>query len=151
MLKWSSRVRWGVVVGAGLAMFIFGAASYAGLFGRAWVEAHAFSEQRMSAVEERFAINLPLMVVGDLLRAAALAGLLAAIGRRGVKAGLSLGATLWIGISLPLHSSFALSSGTAVEGFLIDAAYRLLVLLLGGGLVGAWGVRADAEAARADA
>ena len=135
------QIRWPVVIGAGVAAFMVGAVWYAAIFPIQWAELHGYSEERMEGVQARFALNLGAMLLLDVLRAVVVATLLAAMGRRSVACGLGLGAMLWVGVSLPFHASFALSSGTVLGAFAIDASYRLTALLVTGAIVGGWGVR----------
>lgn len=136
-----SRIRWGGVIGAGIASFVVGGVWYAALFVPAWQEAHGFSQERMDDVQSRFAMNMAIMVALDILRAGVLAAVMAGAGKSGLRCGVILGALLWTGISLPYHGSFALSAGVPIGAFAIDASYRLVALLVAGAIVGQFGVR----------
>lgn len=134
------QIRWPVVIGAGVAAFMVGGTWYAGVFPTQWVELHGFSEAKMEAVQSRFAMNMAAMLALDIIRAVVVAVLLALTGRRGGAIGVAFALLLWVGISLPFHASFALSSGAPIGAFAIDATYRFTALLVTGGIVGAWGL-----------
>ena len=135
------QIRWPVVVGAGVAAFIVGGVWYAALFPTQWMSLHGFSDERMEAVQARFALNMLVTIALDVVRAAVVATLLAAIGRRGGANGAALALVLWLGVSLPYHATFALASGAPIGAFAIDASYRLTALLVTGAVVGAWGLK----------
>jgi hypothetical protein len=113
------------------------------LLAQPWMAAHGFTSETMRAHHGKGASPLPFIIAiaADLVMAWVLAGLMAHIGAMTVRGGIISGAFVWLGFVLPplaVNNSFGLRSPKLI---LIDGGHWLLVLVLMGGIIGAFGAR----------
>lgn len=131
-----------VIVAAAVG-FGFGGLWYRLLAGP-WMTAHGFTTERIRAHHGKGASPMPfaIAIVADLVMAWMLAGALGHLGPGQVtlKNGVITAAFLWLGFvitTLAVNNTFGLRAPKLI---LIDGGHWLIVLLLMGAIIGAWGV-----------
>ncbi|MDO8875843.1 MAG: DUF1761 domain-containing protein [Pseudolabrys sp.] len=128
---------------AAAAAWMFGAAYY-GLLGRAWIAAQGRTKESLAienAGKSAAAKAAPFLLsfVGELLMAFVMYGILTHLGMFNLRAGMISGAFCWVGFVLPTVAINNAYSGRRVMLTVIDAGHWLGVLVIIGGIVGAWG------------
>ncbi len=128
---------------AAAAAWMFGAAYY-GLLGRAWITAQGRTKESLAienAGKSATAKAAPFLLsfVGELLMAFVMYGILTHLGMFNLRAGMISGAFCWVGFVLPTVAINNAYSGRRVMLTVIDSPHWLGVLLIIGGIVGAWG------------
>ncbi len=131
------------IVVAGVASFLFGAAWY-NVLSKPWRAAAGVSDDQIKASNAgaNMARLLALTLVAQLVMAWVLAGLIGHLGdgQVTVSNGLISGAFVWAGFvatTLVVNHGFALKLGMLT---IIDGLYWLGVLMIQGGIIGAFGV-----------
>jgi len=132
-------VNYVAVIVAAVVAFFFSGIYYRAL-GDAWVKAIGFTNKTL----DKRGMRTPLVIaaVANLVMAWVLAGLLAHLGPGQVtlKNGLVSGAFAWLGFvvtTLAVNYAFGMRKPTLM---VIDAAHWLLVLVIMGAIIGAFGV-----------
>ena len=128
---------------AAAAAWLFGAAYY-GLLGRAWIAAQGKTMASLAienAGKSTAAKAAPFVLsfVGELLMAFVMYGILTHMSLFSLRAGMISGAFCWVGFVLPTIAINNAYGGRKVMLTVIDSAHWLGVLLIIGGIVGAWG------------
>jgi hypothetical protein len=131
------------VLVAAIAAWLFGAVYY-GLLGRKWMEAQGKTVEQckaQSATKSAAAKAAPFILsfVAELIMAAALSGIMFHIGIFSLRAGMFSGAMCWLGFVL---TTVAVNNAYAFRRPLltaIDSVHWLGVLVIIGGILGAWG------------
>lgn len=128
---------------AAAAAWMFGAAYYS-LLGRAWIAAQGKTMASLTienAGKSMAAKAAPFVLsfMGELLMAFVMYGILTHMGLFSLRAGMISGAFCWAGFVLPTVAINNAYSGRRVMLTAIDSAHWLGVLLIIGGIVGAWG------------
>jgi hypothetical protein len=131
---------WAVLV-AGLVGFGLGGVWYR-LLAVPWKAAHGFTTEQIRAHHGKGAAPWPLIIAlaADLIMAWVLAGLIGHIGAVNVKDGLISAAFIWAGFvmtTLVVNNTFGMRKPSLIW---IDGGHWLLVLLVMGAIIGAWGV-----------
>ncbi len=131
---------WAVLV-AGLVGFGLGGVWYR-LLAAPWKAAHGFTTEQIRAHHGKGAAPWPLIIAlaADLIMAWVLAGLIGHIGAVNVKDGLISAAFIWAGFvmtTLVVNNTFGMRKPSLIW---IDGGHWLLVLLVMGAIIGAWGV-----------
>ena len=132
-------IRWFPVLAAAAAAFALGAVWYSPLlFGRAWLKAHAYTDERIAAMRatapRAYAVTfLCYVVVG-----AAMSVLLQRVGVVSGLTGIKLGALLGIGIAAPLGLTANLYSDSTLSAWGIDAGHQIALLTLMGAILASW-------------
>ena len=131
---------WAVVVAAA-AGFAVGGVWYR-LLAQPWMKAHGFTAKTMRKHHGKGAPPTPFIIaiVADLVMAWVLAGLIAHMGAVTLRSGVISAAFVWLGFvvtTLAVNNVFGLRSPRLI---LIDGGHWLVVLLLMGATIGAWGV-----------
>ncbi|QKV19882.1 DUF1761 domain-containing protein [Oricola thermophila] len=120
---------------AAVAAYLAGAIYY-GWLGRTWLDA-----ARIKPEEAK--MSLPLMVTGfvcELVMAWVLAGVIGHLGAVTIRAGLLAGFLLWLGFIATTQTVNHRYQGFGWKLTLIDSVHWLVVALLMGGIIGAFGV-----------
>jgi hypothetical protein len=132
---------WAVLVAAVVA-FIAGAAWYMSL-SKQWQAAVGMTPEKMQQNKNNPYAWVPfvLVFVGHLVMAWTLAGILGHFGNVNVKDGVITGALCWFGFictSILANNAFA---GRSYRLTAIDGGHYLLVLVIMGAIIGAFGVK----------
>ncbi len=126
---------------AGAIGFGFGGIWYR-LLAAPWKAAHGFTTEQIRAHHGKGAAPWPLIIafVADLVMAWMLAGVMGHLGLVSIKNGLISALFIWFGFiitTLAVNNPFGMRSAKLI---LIDGGHWLLVLMLMGAIIGAWGV-----------
>jgi hypothetical protein len=129
------------IVVAAVVAWLAGAGWYTSL-GKVWTAAIGMTPEQMQQAKSGPGAHLPFLYtfVAQLVMAWVLAGVLGHIGALTLRAGVISGAFCWLGFvitTLVVSYTFAMRDWRLL---LIDGGYWLLVLVLMGGIIGAWGV-----------
>ena len=126
---------------AAVAAYLAGAIYY-GWMGKTWMKA-----ARIDPADAK--MSLPLMVVGfvcELIMAWVMAGVIGHFGDVSIKTGLISGFLLWLGFMATTLTVNQRYQGFGWDLSLIDGLHWLIVALLMGGILGAFGVSCDSGA-----
>lgn len=131
-----------VLTGAVVA-WLFGAVYYTAL-GKVWMAAQGKTAESCKAefaAKSGLAKFLPFIMsfVGALIMGVVLYGILTHSGLWSLRAGMITGAFCWFGFALTTVTINNAYAGRKVMLTVIDAAHWLGVLVIIGGIVGAWG------------
>jgi len=130
---------------AAIAGWLAGALWY-GMFGRIWIEAQGTTVEafkaRQAASKGSPASYMPFVLafLGNLVMAWILSGLLGHIGALSVRGGIISGAFVWFGFivtSMLVNNAF---EGRSWRLTAVNAGHWLLVMIVIGAILGAWGV-----------
>jgi hypothetical protein len=129
------------IVIAAVVAWLAGAGWYTSL-GKVWTAAIGMTPEQMQQAKSRPGAHLPFLYtfIAQLVMAWVLAGVLGHIGALTLRGGVISGAFCWLGFvitTLVVSYTFAMRDWRLL---LIDGGYWLLVLVLMGGIIGAWGV-----------
>jgi len=129
------------IVIAAVVAWLAGAGWYTSL-GKVWTAAIGMTPEQMQQAKSRPGAHLPFLYtfIAQLVMAWVLAGVLGHIGALTLRGGVISGAFCWLGFvitTLVISYTFAMRDWRLL---LIDGGYWLLVLVLMGGIIGAWGV-----------
>jgi len=129
------------IVVAAVVAWLAGAGWYTSL-GKMWTAAIGMTPEQMQQAKSRPGAHLPFLYtfIAQLVMAWVLAGVLGHIGALTLRGGIISGAFCWLGFvitTLVVSYTFAMRNWRLL---LIDGGYWLLVLVLMGGIIGAWGV-----------
>lgn len=129
---------------AAIAGWLTGALWY-GMFGRIWVEAQgttveAFEARQAASNGPASYVPFVLAFLGNLVMAWILSGLLGHIGALSARGGIISGAFVWFGFivtSMLVTNAF---EGRSWRLTAVNAGHWLLVMIVIGAVLGAWGV-----------
>ena len=129
------------IVVAAVVAWLAGAGWYTSL-GKVWTAAIGMTPEQMQQAKSRPGAHLPFLYtfIAQLVMAWVLAGVLGHIGALTLRGGVISGAFCWLGFvitTLVVSYTFAMRNWRLL---LIDGGYWLLVPVLMGGIIGAWGV-----------
>lgn len=130
------EVNFVAVLVATVAAFAFGALWYGALFSKAWLKAIGKSEEDL----ERTITPMVVTFVAQFVMATVLYGILVHVGIAGIRAGILSGVMVWGGFvltSMVINHAF---QGAKPMLTLIDGGHFLGVLIIMGGILGAFGV-----------
>jgi hypothetical protein len=128
-------MNYAAVVVAAIVGFLAGAVWY-GLLGRYWLAALGRSKDEMKPTPGPFIASAVALIV----MAYVLAGAIGHLGEVNLRTGIISGAIVWAGFvatAIAVNNAF---QGARLSLTLIDAGHWLLVLVLMGGVIGAFGV-----------
>ncbi|MDJ0511872.1 MAG: DUF1761 domain-containing protein [Methyloceanibacter sp.] len=127
------------VVVAALAGFGVGAIWYT-LFGKAWLDALGKTEDDIKGSGGAQALPFIIALVADLVMAIMLAGLMGHLGDISLRGGLISGLFVWVGFVITTMGVNHAFSGASPKLTAIDGGHWLVVLLVMGAIIGAFGV-----------
>lgn len=127
------------VVVAALAGFGVGAIWYT-VFGKAWLGALGKTEDEIKGSGAGQAMPFVIALVADLVMAIMLAGLMGHLGDVSVRGGLISAAFVWLGFVITTMGVNHAFSGASPALTAIDGGHWLVVLLVMGAVIGAFGV-----------
>jgi hypothetical protein len=127
-----------VLVAAVLA-FVLGALWYSPvLFARAWVRAHAYTDEQIARMRAGAARSYAISFVCFLVMAAAMALLVARVQPVGALGGAKLGALVGIGFAAMVSLTANLYSDKPLAAWAIDAGYQVAYLVVMGVVLSIW-------------
>lgn len=129
-----SEINWLAVVVAAIVAFVIGGLWYGPLFGKAWMEANGFTEDKLK--QRRTGVVFGLSLVCSLVAAFVLAMFI------GSEAGASFGAIAgllagagWVAMFTGIQYLFEMRS---LSLFFVNAGYSIVTLTSMGAILGAW-------------
>ena len=134
----------------GIAGWLVGAVWYTAL-GKQWMEAQGKTVEECKAQQAalkgtvHFWLPFVLVFVADIVMAWVLAGLIGHIGAMTLRGGVISGAFVWLGFVITTILPNNAFAGRKYALTVIDGAHWLLVLLVMGAIIGAWGVWAPSN------
>ncbi len=132
-------IRWIPVLVAAAAAFGLGAVWYSPLlFGRAWLRAHAYTDEKIASMRATAPRAYAVTFLCYAVIGAAMSVLLQRIGVVSGLTGIKLGALLGIGIAAPLGLTANLYSDAPLAAWGIDAGHQIAMLTLMGAILAAW-------------
>ena len=127
------------VLVAAIAAFALGALWYSPvLFGRAWVRAHGYTEEKIAQMRASAGRAYAVSFACYLVMAAALSILIGRMDVTMLRGGVKLGAILGIGFAAPIGLTANVFSEKRLPAWAIDAAYQIAYLILMGVILVAW-------------
>lgn len=123
------------ILAAAVAAYLAGAIYY-GWLGKTWMKAARIDPANVK-------MSLPLMATGfvsELVMAWVMAGVIGHFGTIDIKAGLITGFLLWLGFMATTLTVNQRYQGFGWDLTLIDGLHWLIVALIMGGIIGAFGV-----------
>ena len=127
------------VLVAAIAAFALGALWYAPiLFGRAWVRAHGYTEEKIAQMRASAGRAYAVSFACHLVMAVALSILIGRMDITMLRGGVKLGAILGIGFAAPIGLTANVFSEKRVSAWVIDAGYQVASLILMGVILVAW-------------
>lgn len=135
-----ATINWMAVAASAVATFFLGAVWYTALFGRAWREAHGYSEEQMKRMQARrpMPVFFGMMLVAYIVLAVVVALLADLVGARSAAAGATLGALLWLGPAAGIGVTEHISSDRPWRAYWIDRSFQLIYLVMMGVILAAW-------------
>jgi len=122
-----------------IAVFVLGALWYSPfLFGRAWVRAHGYTEEKIAQMRASASRAYAVSFVCYIIMALAMSILIGRLDVRMIVGGVKLGAVLGIGFAAPLGLTASMFSEKRLSAWLIDAGYQIAYLILMGVILVAW-------------
>lgn len=125
---------------ASIAAFLLGGLWYSPvLFGKAWVKAHGYTDEKVAEMQKGAGRAYAMAFVGNLLMTFVLSVLIRSLGVNGVLGGVHLALLCWFGFSVPISlSTWAFSDNKPFVLWMIDASYQLVYMAIMGAILGAW-------------
>jgi hypothetical protein len=108
------------------------------LFGKAWMEAHGFTDDEISDLRERMPRAYALSFVCFMLMAFVLTVLLSGLGATNAVDGVKVGFVVWLGFAAPIGLMASMYSRVPFVVYLIDVSYQLVYMIAMGAILGAW-------------
>ena len=127
------------VVVAALAAWILGALWYSPLlFAKAWVKAHALTDEQLEGMKKKAGPAYILSFIGFLVMAFVFSHIVHLTHGGGLHWGALLGFGLWLGFAAPIGLMNMLYTNKRPATFVIDAGYQLVYLIVMGMILAAW-------------
>ena len=133
-------VNWLAVIVSGVAAFVLGGLWYSVLFGKLWIRAYGWSDEKAAEMKAKMspAKFLGGMILSYTVLAAIVAILIGVVKPNGAAGGATFGAILWAGPAAAITYTGHLAADRRFAGYVIDAAFQLVALLTQGAILGAW-------------
>lgn len=135
-----SEINYLAVLVVGVATFLLGGVWYSALFGKVWVRAHGWSEEKVKEMQAK--LSPPLffggMLVADLLIALTVALLIVSFNIKSPVHGAVLGLVIWVGPAAAIQFTSQLASDRKIGAYLVDVSYQLLYLVMMGAVLATW-------------
>jgi hypothetical protein len=127
------------VVVSAVATFIIGALWYSPiLFGKLWMKAHAYTEEKLKEMQKGVMRAYAVSFVCYLVMAAVLSGLMGLTNTATATGGMWIGFLCWLGFAATIGLTANMFSEKSLSTYLIDVGYQLVYLLVMGAILGAW-------------
>jgi hypothetical protein len=131
------------VLVAAIANMILGSLWFGPFFGKAWMRAGDWTEEKMTEAKKKgMTMSYALMGLGSLVMACTLAHVLVLtntyFGTSGVSLGVSVGFLSWIGFVAPVTMGVVLWENKSWTYWAITYGYYLVALVLMGAILAVW-------------
>src|SRR5262245_13708559 len=127
------------VLVSAVAVFVLGALWYSPvLFGRAWVRAHGYTDEKLAGMRATAGKAYAVSFVCYVVMAAAMSFLIGRMDITMIKGGVKLGAVLGFGFAATIGLTANMFSERRLSAWLIDAGYQVAYLILMGVILVAW-------------
>ena len=127
------------VLTAAVLAFVLGAVWYSPpVFGKAWMRANAFTEEKIARMQSVAARSYSISFVCFVVMAAAMAMLVARVQPVGVLGGVKLGALVGIGFAAMVSLTANVYSDKPLSAWAIDAGYQVAYLIVMGVVLAVW-------------
>lgn len=127
------------VLVAAVASFVIGMIWYSpALFGKAWMKAGGMTEKSMKAHKKNMGMKVFVSIVASLIMASVLAHFIKYLTATTFAEGMQTGFWLWLGFIATISLGSVLWENKSVKFYLINAGFRLVELLVMGGILAVW-------------
>jgi hypothetical protein len=127
------------VVVSALAVFVIGALWYSpALFGKQWVKAHGYTEEKIQQMRAGASRAYAVSFVCYLVMAVAMSILIGRIGVTMLQGGVKLGALIGVGFAATNGLTANMFSEKPLSTWLIDASYQIVYLMVMGAILAVW-------------
>ena len=127
------------VLVAAIAAFALGALWYSPvLFGRAWVRAHGYTEEKIAQLRASAGLSYAATFGCHLVMAVALSILIGRMDITMLRGGVKLGAILGFGFAAPIGLTANVFSEKRLSAWVIDAGHQIACLILMAVILVAW-------------
>lgn len=136
-----AQINFLAVTAAAVATFLVGALWYSPvLFGKLWMKAHGYSEEKLKEMQKTAAQAYITSFVCYLVMGVVFSVILSYVYPEAstVAKGLQLGFLFWVGFAATIGLTANLFSEKPLSTYLIDAGYQLIYLLIMGAILGGW-------------
>ena len=130
-------VNWPAVLVAAAVAFAIGGAWYGGVFGRAWIRLHGYTEEQVASMRVSQGRTFLIMFGSELVMAAVLAVLIEASGAGSVTGALVV-ALLAAGIALMTDALQNAAHRKSLAAYALDAGHTVVIFAVMGLILGAW-------------
>jgi hypothetical protein len=130
---------WFAIVSAALAALVIGFVWYSPLlFANAWMQAHAFSPEKLTAMRKTAPRSYGLTFLCFVLMAFVMHIFTGHLGARTAGSGAIWAFHAWLGFAFPIGLTAHLYSDKPLAAFLIDTSYQLVYMTAMGAILGGW-------------
>jgi uncharacterized protein YneF (UPF0154 family) len=127
------------VVVSAVAVFAIGALWYSPLlFGKQWVKAHGYTEEKIKAMRASMGRAYGVSFLCYLVMAAAMSILIGRIGITLPIGGVKLGAVIGLGFAATIGLTANMFSEKPLATYVIDAGYQIVYLMVMGVILVVW-------------
>jgi len=127
------------VVVSAIAVFVIGALWYSpALFGKQWVKAHGYTEEKIQQMRAGASRAYAVSFVCYLVMAVAMSILIGRIGVTVLQGGVKLGALIGAGFVAMSALTANMFSEKPLSTWLIDAGYQIVYLMVMGAILSVW-------------
>ncbi len=127
------------VVVSAIAVFVIGALWYSpALFGKQWVKAHGYTEEKIQQMRAGASRAYAVSFVCYLVMAVAMSILIGRIGVTMLQGGVKLGALIGVGFAATNSLTANMFSEKPLSTWLIDASYQIVYLMVMGAILAVW-------------
>jgi len=121
-----------------VVIFALGALWYTVLFGKMWMEAHAYTAEQLEGMKQGMARAYGVSFLCYLVLAAMMDLLILRIGVDTAVGGAKLGLVCWLGFVATIGLTANLYSNKKLSTYVIDAAYQLVFMVAAGVILAVW-------------
>jgi hypothetical protein len=127
------------VVVAALVGWFIGAAWYSPfMFAKAWVKAHGYTPEHITAMQGMAGRTYSLTLLAMILMAAVLQLFLNHLGVTSLHGGVMWSFHAWLGFAVPLGFIAHLYAQKSWAAYFIDVGYQLVYIVAMGAILGVW-------------
>ncbi len=132
------EVNYLAVVVAALAPMVIGAMWYGPVFGKIWIKAHGYDQEKLAEMQAGMGKAYGLSFVCYLVMALVMALLIAATGWWGTAGGIHTGLICWLGFAATIGLTAHLFSDRKPAAYLLDAGFQLVYMVAMGLILASW-------------
>ncbi len=132
------EVNYLAVVVAALAPMVIGAMWYGPVFGKIWIKAHGYDQEKLAEMQAGMGKAYGLSFVCYLVMALVMALLIAATGWWETAGGIHTGLICWLGFAATIGLTAHLFSDKKPAAYLLDAGFQLVYMVAMGIVLASW-------------